>query len=60
MYPFLGDAQEQDAILDLSGKSFASLNSNKAVSKQFVAGKDHQAKLEDQKACLKQSKNTNI
>ena len=60
MYPFLDDAHEQDVILDLLEKGFASLHANKAVSKQFVAGKDHQAKLEDQKACLKQSKNINI
>lgn len=59
MYPFLGGAQEQNAILDLLRKSFASLNASKAVSKRFVAGKDHQVKLEDQKACLKQSKNKN-
>lgn len=52
---FLGDEQEQDVVLGSVGKKFFSLPTTEVVLKQYAVGKALQAKLADQKACLKQS-----
>lgn len=60
MCPSPADVQEQDVMLDLIGKSFACLPAIAAALKLFSAGKALQAKLADQKACLKQSESKTI